>query len=92
MQANDGARARTAWYDPAAAARWFILPDWEQMVRGLLHAVRRADLSRSEKLKCFATVPAVHYWRRFRASGGRAKRRVKGLRRRPNERSNLVKL
>jgi glycosyltransferase involved in cell wall biosynthesis len=77
MQANRSVRARTAWYDPAAASRLFVLPDWEQMVLQLMRSVRRADLSPVDRLKCWAAIPSVHYWRRFKAAGGLLKRRLK---------------
>jgi glycosyltransferase involved in cell wall biosynthesis len=77
VQANRGARARTAWYDPSAARRWFVLPDWEQMVWALFWSACRSDLAFAEKVKCCLTIPAVHYWRRFRAAGGLVKRRIK---------------
>lgn len=77
MQANRSVRARTAWFDPTAARRPFILPHWEQMVWALMRAACRADLPIIEKVKCYGAIPAVHYWRRFRAAGGRVKQRVK---------------
>ena len=77
MKANPGARARAAWYDPTAARRLFILPDWERMVWEMLKAVRESQLPPTEKAKCFMTVPGMHYWRRFRSAGGRMKERVK---------------
>jgi glycosyltransferase involved in cell wall biosynthesis len=76
MQANDTARARTTWYDPSAASRLFVLPDWEQMVWAMMRSACRADLPLGEKLKCCLAVPGVHYWRRFRTAGGRVKRRL----------------
>ena len=89
MVANSNSRARTVWFDPAAATKLFIVPDWEQMVYGLLSAVRHSELSRADKLKCFATIPTVHYWRRFRAAGGRAKRRLRSLTRFSDARNPL---
>jgi glycosyltransferase involved in cell wall biosynthesis len=79
MQANRSVRARTTWYDPAAAHKWFILPDWEQMVWELMKSASRSDLRVLEKVKCYITIPGVHYWRRFKNAGGRAKRRLKSL-------------
>jgi glycosyltransferase involved in cell wall biosynthesis len=77
MQANATSRARTAWYDPAAATRRFVLPDWEQMVWALMKSAHRSDLPPAEKLRCCLVIPGVHYWRRFKNAGGRLKRRVK---------------
>jgi glycosyltransferase involved in cell wall biosynthesis len=77
MQANPSARARAAWYDPSAANRIFILPDWERMVLEMLKAVLNSDLPPVEKRKCFLTVLGVHYWRRIRSVGGRYKCHIK---------------
>jgi glycosyltransferase involved in cell wall biosynthesis len=77
MKANPGARARAAWYDPTAARKRFILPDWERMIWEMLKAVRSSQLPPSEKMKCGLVVPGMHYWRRFRNAGGRMKNRVK---------------
>jgi glycosyltransferase involved in cell wall biosynthesis len=77
MKANPGARARATWYDPAAARKRFILPDWERMVWEMLKSVRESQLPPTEKAKCYMTVPGMHYWRRFRSAGGRVKKRVK---------------
>jgi glycosyltransferase involved in cell wall biosynthesis len=77
MQANPSVRARAAWYDPAAAKRLFIMPDWEQMVWELMRSVRRVEIPWHEKVKCWATIPVVHYWRRARARGGLVKRRIR---------------
>jgi hypothetical protein len=77
MQANQTARARTAWYDPGAAHRPVVLPDWEQMVLALMRAAYRADLPLNEKLRCSMAIPAVHYWRRFKTAGGLLKRALK---------------
>lgn len=79
MKANRGARAQAAWYDPAAARRLFVMPGWERMVWELLRSARRAPLSPLEKLKCWLTIPGMHYWRRFRNAGGRMKNRVKAF-------------
>jgi glycosyltransferase involved in cell wall biosynthesis len=77
MKANPSARARAVWYDPSAAGKWFILPDWERMVWEMLKSVRNSPLSPAEKAKCYMVVPGVHYWQRFRNAGGRAKTRLK---------------
>jgi glycosyltransferase involved in cell wall biosynthesis len=77
MKANRNIRARTAWHDPAAARKLFLLPVWEQMVWALFKTARRAHLPRGEKLKCCLVIPAVHYWRRFRSAGGRMKNTLK---------------
>jgi len=77
MQANRNIRARTAWHDPAAATRLFLLPVWEQMVWELLKAARRSHLAPAEKLKCCVVIPSVHYWRRFKNAGGRLKTRLR---------------
>jgi hypothetical protein len=78
MKANPGARARAAWYDPFAARRLFILPDWERMIWEMLKAVRGSQLPPAEKMKCGMVVPGMHYWRRFRNTAGRVKKQVKG--------------
>jgi glycosyltransferase involved in cell wall biosynthesis len=77
MKANPGARARAAWYDPTAARKLFILPDWERMIWEMFKAVRRSQLSTSEKVKCCTVVIGLHYWQRFRNTGGRFKRQIK---------------
>lgn len=77
MKAHADRRARAAWYDPSAARRLFVMPNWERMVWELLKSAVRAPLPLSEKLKCCAAIPATHYWRRFRNAGGRWKRRLK---------------
>ena len=77
MQAQPNTRARVAWYNPAAARKSFILPDWEQMVWEMCRAALRAPLSPFDKSKCCLAVPAVHYWRRFKDAGGRWKKNIK---------------
>jgi len=77
MKANPSARARAIWFDPLAANKLFILPDWERMVCEMLKTALRSDLSTVEKNKCCLTVLAVHYWRRFRNAGGRYKAQAK---------------
>ena len=77
MKANPSARARAAWYDPSAAGKLFIMPNWERMVLEMLKAVRRSKLHPVDMAQCFLTVPGVHYWRRFRNAGGLIKNRVK---------------
>jgi len=77
VQANPTARARAVWYDPTAARKLFILPSWEQMVWGMLKAVRHTPLPPAEKVKCYLVVPGVHYWGRFRNAGGRVKNKIK---------------
>jgi glycosyltransferase involved in cell wall biosynthesis len=77
MKANPSARARAAWFDPLAAKKLLILPDWERMVWEMLRSVIRSKLHPAEKFKCFLVIPVVHYWRRFKNVGGRIKRRIK---------------
>jgi glycosyltransferase involved in cell wall biosynthesis len=77
MQSNPSARLRDVWYDPAAARRLFIMPDWERMVWELLKSARRSSLPPAEKLRCCLVVPGMHYWRRFRNAGGRMKHRLR---------------
>jgi len=77
MQAQQNTRARVAWYNPTAAKKRFVLPDWEQMVWEMSKSALRAPLPSTEKLKCLVAVPAVHYWRRFKDAGGRWKRKVR---------------
>jgi hypothetical protein len=79
MKAHAGTRARAAWYDPSAARRWFVMPNWERMVWELFKSALRSRLPPAEKLKCCAVIPGTHYWRRFRNAGGRLKARVKGI-------------
>jgi len=78
MKANPDARARAAWYDPAAARKLFILQSWERLVWESLKSTHRSRLPMGEKMRCCLTIPAVHYWRRLRNTGGRIKSRVKG--------------
>jgi len=77
MKANPSARARAVWYDPSAARKLFIMPNWERMVWEMLKAVSRSKLHPADKAKSFLTVPGVHYWRRFRNAGGLIKNRMK---------------
>ena len=77
MKANPGTRARAAWYDPSAAGKLFVLPNWERMVLELMRSALRSPLSPAERLKCYFAIPTVHYWRRFRNTGGRIKGRAK---------------
>ena len=56
MTANQSARARAAWYNPAAAKHLFVLPDWERLGWELIKAVHRSALPRGEKLKCYLVV------------------------------------
>jgi glycosyltransferase involved in cell wall biosynthesis len=77
MEANRGLRAHAAWYDPAAARKLFIMPDWEGMVWELFKSALRSSLLPAEKTRCCLVIPAVHYWRRFRNAGGRLKAEVK---------------
>jgi len=78
MKANPSARSRAIWYDPAAARKLFILPNWEGMVWELLKSVQRLPLHPTEKLKCALAVPGIHYWRRFRNYGGKLKDQIRG--------------
>jgi glycosyltransferase involved in cell wall biosynthesis len=79
MKANAGKRARAAWYDPAAARRLFVLPNWERMIWEMFKSALRSPLPITEKLLCCATVPVTHYWRRFRNAGGRLKAKLKAV-------------
>lgn len=79
MKANQGRRARAAWYDPGAARSLFVLPGWERMIWELLKAAKRSPLSLIEKIKCFTVIVSTHYWRRFKNAGGRTKNRLKQL-------------
>jgi glycosyltransferase involved in cell wall biosynthesis len=56
MTANQSARARAVWYNPAAAKQFFVLPDFEQLGWELIKAVRRSSLPSGEKLKCYLVV------------------------------------
>ena len=76
---NPTARSRAAWFDPSAARKLFILPEWEGMVWEMLKAVWRSELHPEEKLKCSMVVPGVHYWGRFRNAGGRVKNQLKAF-------------
>lgn len=79
MAANPSARERAAWYDPEAMRKRFVIPNWERMVIELMKSVGNSPLSAQEKMKCMAVVPGMHYWRRFRNTGGRVKARVKRI-------------
>ena len=81
VKANPGARAREAWYDPAAARRWFVMPSWERMIWEMVKSAWRAPLPWAERWRCCVAAAGVHYWRRFRNTGGRIKDQIKaGLR------------
>lgn len=60
MTANQSARARAVWYDPAAAKQLFVLPDWERLGWELIKAVRRSSLPSGEKLKCYLVVQSYY--------------------------------
>jgi glycosyltransferase involved in cell wall biosynthesis len=77
MKANPSARARAAWYDPSAAKKLFVMPNWERMVLELLKATLRSRLSIAEKTKCCLAIVGTHYWRRVRNQGGRVKARLR---------------
>ena len=77
MRANQSARARAAWYDPAAAQQLVVIPDWERMVWELLMSAHRLSLPPEEKLRCCLVILGIHYWRRFKNAGGRMKSRLK---------------
>src|SRR5260221_3262529 len=77
MRANQSARARAAWYDPAAAQQSVVMPDWERMVWELLKSAHRLSLPPEEKLRCCLVILGIHYWRRFKNAGGRMKSRLK---------------
>lgn len=76
MKANPSARARAAWYDPSAARKMFVMPDWERMVWEMLKSVSRSALPPAEKARCSLAVLGVHYWRRCRNTAGGVKQRV----------------
>lgn len=77
MAANTSARARAAWYDPSAARRLLMFQNLERLVWESLRATLRSQLPLTEKMRCCLATMAVHYWRRFRTTGGLLKRRVK---------------
>ena len=77
MTVNRDIRSRTAWHDPRAATKRFLLPVWEQMVWALLKTAGRSRLSFPEKLKCLTVIGGVHYWRRFRNFGGGVRQQVR---------------
>jgi glycosyltransferase involved in cell wall biosynthesis len=77
MKANATARERAAWYDPQAIGKRLVLPNWERMVVELLKSVRRSSLPVSARAKVCGAVLGVHYWRRFKNAGGRAKAKLK---------------
>ena len=79
MIINRSTRAKAAWFDPSAARKLFVMPGWERMAWEMFKSASRAPLPPAEKLKCCLTVPGVHYWRRFRNAGGRAKARLKSF-------------
>ena len=88
IKANPGARGVAAWYDPKAARKRFVLPNWERMVWESLRSARDSSLPFSSKVMCCAAIAGTHYWRRFRNAGGRLKSRLKasiGLDRRSAE-------
>jgi glycosyltransferase involved in cell wall biosynthesis len=60
MTANQSARARAVWYDPAAAKQLLVLPDWERLGWELIKAVCRSSLPSGEKLKCFLVVQSYY--------------------------------
>ena len=77
MRTNPTARARAVWYDPSAARKLFILPDWERMVWELLKSAQRLPLEPFEKVKCGLVIPSTHYWRHVRNYGGRLKNQIR---------------
>lgn len=77
MKAHASKRARAAWYDPSAGRKRFVLPNWERMVWELLKSAAGFPIPLTDKLRCCAVIPLVHYWRRFRSAGGRWKARLK---------------
>jgi glycosyltransferase involved in cell wall biosynthesis len=79
MRANGTPSARATWYDPAAARRLFIMPEWERMVWEMCRSAGRSSLPPAEKLRCCLVIPGMHYWRRFKKIGGRVKRQLKLL-------------
>ncbi len=79
MQAHKGHRAQAAWYDPAAARAFFVMPGWERMVWEMVRSAYHFPLPLGTRLSCCASAVITHYWRRFRNAGGRAKSRLKVL-------------
>jgi glycosyltransferase involved in cell wall biosynthesis len=85
VQANPGARAQAAWYDPNAAWKWLVMPSWERMVWELMKSTQRSSLPYVERTACGVSAVATHYWRRTKDAGGRLKRRIRALFRSPVE-------
>lgn len=77
MKAHRGARARAAWYDPAAARKLFVMPSWERMMWEMTKSVHRSPLPLSTRIACCSALLGTHYWHRFRNLGGRVKLRLK---------------
>jgi glycosyltransferase involved in cell wall biosynthesis len=68
------------WISPANAARRFLMPPSVRLFREYLRGVRAIELSASDKLACYATVPFVHCLIPFRNFAGRQRARLSRLR------------
>lgn len=77
MKAHKSARERAAWYDPSAARKLFVLPDWERMMWEMTKSIWRFPARAHWRLGCAAAALGTHYFGRFRNFGGRWKRRLK---------------
>lgn len=89
---RESRRNLLAWTDPKFANKALWLPFHEDLYLRYLKGVHHARLPLFEKLVCYATVPAVGYWRQFRNLAALWKRRIlktfgRGRKSTPNEES-----
>jgi glycosyltransferase involved in cell wall biosynthesis len=71
-------QALAAWHDPRKAGKKIWLPLREEVYWEQLKGVHHAQLNLLDKWLCYATVPTVCYWRRFKDFGGLWKRKLLG--------------
>jgi hypothetical protein len=69
-------RAVLIWTDPSNPKKRIWLPAKEEIYWEYLKRVYHAPLPPAEKLLCYAAIPSVCYWCRFRNFGGFWKRRL----------------
>jgi glycosyltransferase involved in cell wall biosynthesis len=77
VKANAKKSDLAAWYDPKLGKKRLVLGNWDRMAWEMFKSAKGFPLPFGEKLKCCATVVAVHYWRRFKNAGGRWKQSIR---------------
>jgi glycosyltransferase involved in cell wall biosynthesis len=78
---NPSARGLLAWHDPRRANSRILLPHWERFHIEYLKGIQHVPLSAADRFRCFYTLLAVAYWRRFLRLSGPVRHQL-GLRRR----------